>query len=152
MQTIEETIEVDRPVRAVYDQWLRFQEFPQFMEGIKEVRKIDDQHLQWKAEIGGQVKAWDAEIVEQVPDQSIRWRSTSGSENSGTITFVSLNPARTRVIIYIDYDPKGIFESLGDNLGMVSAMVAADLQRFKAFIESRVVTGQSRPFAGSCAL
>jgi uncharacterized membrane protein len=56
MQTIEKTIEVDRPVSAVYDQWSRFQDFPQFMKGIKEVRKIDDTYLRWVAEIGGRVK------------------------------------------------------------------------------------------------
>src|SRR6185503_1869616 len=73
MQTIEKTIEVERPISAVYDQWTRFQEFPKFMEGIKEVRLVDDRHFHWKAEIGGKVKGWDAEIVEQVSDQRIRW-------------------------------------------------------------------------------
>ena len=72
MQTIEKTIEVHRPVRAVYDQWVQFGDFPKFMEGIKEVRKIDDQYLRWEAEIGGKSKKWDAEIFEQVPDQRIR--------------------------------------------------------------------------------
>ena len=77
MQTIEETIEVEQPVSAVYDQWTRFQDFPQFMAGIKEVRLVDGKRLHWKAEIGGQTKGWDAEIVEQVPNQRITWRSTS---------------------------------------------------------------------------
>jgi uncharacterized membrane protein len=72
MQTIEKTIEVDRPVSAVYDQWSRFQDFPQFMKGIKEVRKIDDTYLRWVAEIGGRVKRWDAQIVEQVFRQLFR--------------------------------------------------------------------------------
>ena len=140
MQTIEKTIEVERPVNAVYDQWIQFQDFPKFMEGIKEVRKIDDKYLRWEAEIGGKAKKWDTEIFEQVPDQRIEWRSTSGAENSGTVTFVSLTPIKTRVILYISYDPKGLFENLGDNLGMVSSKVAGDLNRFKAFIESRGVS------------
>jgi uncharacterized membrane protein len=139
MQTIENTIVVARPVRAVYDQWTRFQDFPQFMAGIKEVRLVDDKNIHWTAEIGGQTKGWDAEIVERVPDQRIRWRSTSGAENSGTVTFVSLTPTSTRVILYLSYNPKGIVEKIGDNLGIVSAKVWDDLKRFKAFIESRTV-------------
>lgn len=139
MQIIEKTIEVDRPVNGVYEQWIRFEDFPKFMEGIKEVRKIDDKYLRWEAEIGGKAKKWDAEIVEQVPNQRLRWRSTSGTENSGTVTFVSLTSTKTRVILYISYDPKGLFENLGDNLGMVSSKVTGDLNRFKAFIESRGV-------------
>jgi uncharacterized membrane protein len=137
MQTIEETIEVEQPVSAVYDQWTRFQDFPQFMAGIKEVRLVDGKRLHWKAEIGGQTKGWDAEIVEQVPNQRITWRSTSGAENSGTVTFIPLTPIKTRVILYLTYEPKGIFENLGDNLGLVSTKVTGDMNRFKEFIESR---------------
>jgi len=147
MQTIEKTIEVDRPVSAVYAQWIQFEDFPKFMEGIKEVRKIDDKYLRWEAEIGGKSKKWDAEIFEQVPDQRIEWRSTSGAENSGTVTFVPLAPTKTRVILHLSYDPRGLFENLGDNLGMVSSKVAGDLNRFKAFIESRGVPVESRRIA-----
>ena len=143
MQTIEKTIEVDRPVSAVYEQWIQFEGFPMFMNGVKEVRKIDDTYLRWKAEIGGKTKSWDAEIVEQLPGQRISWRSTSGAENSGAVTFVSLTPTKTRVILYLSYDPKGLFENLGDNLGMVLAKVSGDLNRFKAFIESRGVPVES---------
>jgi uncharacterized membrane protein len=147
MQTIEKTIEVDRPVSAVYAQWIQFEDFPKFMEGIKEVRKIDDKYLRWEAEIGGKSKKWDAEIFEQVPNQRIEWRSTSGAENSGTVTFVSLAPTKTRVILHLSYDPKGLFENLGDNLGIVSSKVAGDLNRFKAFIESRSVPVENRRIA-----
>lgn len=137
MQTLEKTIEVEKPVRAVYEQWTRFQDFPQFMEGITEVRRFDDHFLRWEASIGGMPKHWDAEIVEQIAERRIQWRSTGGVVNSGTVTFVSLSPTRTRVILYITYEPKGFFEYLGDNLGMVAAKVSSDLNRFKVFIESR---------------
>jgi len=144
MRTIERTIEVDRPVSAVYDQWRRFQDFPLFMEGIREVRLTDDKHQSWKAVIGGKALAWDAEIVEQVPGQRLGWRSTRVAHNSGTLTFIALTPAKTRVILYLAYDPKGLVEKLGDNLGLVSARVAGDLNRFKKFIESRGAPVQTR--------
>jgi len=138
MQTIEKTIEVERPVSAVYDQWSRFQDFPQFMKSVKQVHRVDDRHLRWKAVIGGRSEGWDAEIVEQVPDQRISWRSTSGAENSGTITFVSLTPARTRVILYLTFKPKGLLENLGGNLGLISTKVVQELNCFKEYMESRV--------------
>jgi uncharacterized membrane protein len=138
MRTIEKTIEVERPVSTVYDQWIHFQDYPQFMRNIKEVLLIDDKHLRWKAEIWGKTQRWDAEIVEQVPNQRIQWRSTCGAENSGAVTFVPLTSAKTRVILYLTYQPKGIVEILGDNLGLLSTKVAADLSRFKEFMESRI--------------
>ncbi len=137
MHILEKTIEVNRPISAVYEQWTRFQDFPQFMQGIKEVRRLDAKNLRWTATIAGQEKVWDAEIVEQLSDDTISWRSTSGAENSGKLTFIALAPEKTRVILHLTYEPKGFFENLGDNLGFVSGKVTDDLNRFKAFIESR---------------
>ena len=53
MSGIETSIEVERPVRTVYDQWTQFEEFPHFMEGVEEVRQLDDMRLHWGARIGG---------------------------------------------------------------------------------------------------
>ena len=44
MANIERSIDVDVPVRAAYDQWTQFEEFPSFMEGVEEIRQIDDTH------------------------------------------------------------------------------------------------------------
>jgi uncharacterized membrane protein len=70
MARVEETIEIDRPVRMVYDQWTQFEEFPRFMEGVEEVCQMDDKTLHWKAKIAGKTEEWDAEIVQQIPDQT----------------------------------------------------------------------------------
>ena len=87
MASLEKSIKVNVPVRTAYNQWTQFEQFPQFMEGVEEVRQLDDTHLHWKADIGGQEREWDAEITEQVPDQRISWRSTSGEANAGTVRF-----------------------------------------------------------------
>ena len=137
METIEKTIEVGQPVKAVYDLWTQFENFPRFMSGVKEVRRLDEKHLHWKAEIGGKAKEWDAEISDQVRNQRIAWRSTSGAENSGTMHFIALNPSQTRVILYLSYGPRGLVEKMGHNLGVVSARVSGDLNRFKKFTESQ---------------
>ena len=71
METIEKNIEVEAPLSTVYNQWTQFEDFPKFMEGVEEVRQLDDRRLHWKAEIGGKEKEWDAEIFQQIPDHRI---------------------------------------------------------------------------------
>jgi uncharacterized membrane protein len=137
MATIEQSIDVNVPVRTAYNQWTQFEEFPRFMEGVKEVRQLDDKRLRWVAEIAGKVKEWDAEITEQIPDERVAWTSRSGPWNAGVVTFHRLDDNRTRVMLQLAYDPDGVVENVGDALGVVSARVKGDLQRFKEFIESR---------------
>src|SRR5690242_5359538 len=74
--SVEESVEVNVPLSTAYNQWTQFEDFPQFMESVREVRQIDDRHLHWRAEVGGVEKEWDAEITEQIPDERIAWRST----------------------------------------------------------------------------
>ena len=72
MERIHKSIEVDCPLSHVYNQWTQFEEFPRFMEGVKEVRQLDDQRLHWRASIGGKEKEWTAKIIEQDPRSSHR--------------------------------------------------------------------------------
>ena len=137
MASIEESIVVDVPVRVAYNQWTQFEEFPRFMEGVKNVRQLDDRRLHWKAEIGGKLKEWDAEITEQVPDERIAWTARSGPWNAGVVTFHRLEDQRAKVMLQLDYDPAGIVENVGDALGVVKLRVNGDLRRFKDFVESR---------------
>ena len=131
------SIEVDAPLQAVYNQWTQFEEFPRFMEGVEEVRQEDRKRLFWRAKIGGKVKEWEAEIIEQVPDQKIAWESVDGSPNSGTITFEKIDTDRTRVSATIGYEPEGFLEKTGDALGIPSGRIEEDLKRFRDYIEER---------------
>jgi uncharacterized membrane protein len=137
MARVEKTVEIDRPLRMVYDQWTQFEEFPRFMEGVAEVLQLDDKTLHWKARIAGKTEEWDAQIVQQIPDQSIAWRHTRGAVNSGVVTFTPLDAERCRVSLALEYDPKGFVEKAGDILGVVARRVEGDLERFKRFIEER---------------
>jgi uncharacterized membrane protein len=153
MSRVERTVEIARPLRMVYDQWTQFEEFPRFMEGVEEVHQIDDRTLQWKAKIGGKTEEWLAEIVQQIPDQSIAWRHTSGAVNSGVVTFVPVDAERCRVSLALEYDPQGFVEKVGDALGVVSRRVEGDLERFKRFVEERssetgAWRGEIRPVGG----
>jgi uncharacterized membrane protein len=137
MSTIEKSIELEVPVRTAYNQWTQFEQFPQFMEGVREVKQLNDNRLHWRADIGGKEKEWDAEITEQLPDERIAWRSRTGTLNGGVVTFHRLSDSRSKVMLQMEYDPKGFVENVGDAVGVVSARVQGDLKRFKEFIESR---------------
>ena len=42
MSVIDATIEVDAPLRATYDQWTQFEDFPEFMDGVESVQQTHD--------------------------------------------------------------------------------------------------------------
>jgi uncharacterized membrane protein len=137
MASVQESIVVDVPVDMAYNQWTQFEEFPKFMEGVKSVRQLDDTHLQWTAEIGGEEHTWKAEITEQVPDHVIAWRAPDGKYNSGRVTFEPLPGGKTRADVELTWDAEGWKESVGSALGFDERQVKKDLERFKEFIESR---------------
>lgn len=139
MEYIEKTIDVDVPVRTAYNQWTQFEDFPKFMEGVKEVKQLDDQHLYWRANIAGKEEEWQADIDEQDPDQVVAWHSTSGAPNAGRVTFDKILENQTRVTVRMGYEPQGAAENLGDALGFVGRRIEGDLKRFKEFIEGRGV-------------
>lgn len=137
MSNIEKSIDVNVPVHTAYNQWTQFEEFPRFMEGVEEVKQLDEKRLHWRANVGGKEKQWDATITEQIPDERIAWRNTTGTTNAGVVTFHRINDNTTRIMLQLDYDPEGVVENVGDMIGVVSHRVQGDLQRFKEFIEQR---------------
>jgi uncharacterized membrane protein len=134
---IEESIDVNVPVRTAYNQWTQFEEFPKFMGGVEAVTQLDDTHLRWKANIGGVIKEWDAVITEQIPDERVAWTNITGTRNAGVVTFHRLAEGQTRVMLQLGYEPEGFTENVGDMIGVMSTRVRTDLKRFKNFIESR---------------
>jgi uncharacterized membrane protein len=137
MSTIEQSIDLEVPVETAYNQWTQFEEFPKFMEGVEEIRQLDDRHVHWVVELGGTRHEWDAEITEQRPDERVAWRNTDGKDNAGVVTFHKLDDRRSRVMVQIDFVPEGVKEKVGDALGAPDRRVKGDLERFKEMIESR---------------
>ena len=138
MAHVEKSIEVQKPVDQVYAQWTQFEDFPQFMENVEEVRQLDDKHLEWKAKVAGTERKWKAEIVEQQPNQVIAWRATDGDRNDGMVRFQPVD-GRTRVTLTLDYDPPGgAAGEMGDKLIQATpGRIENDLERFKKMIEER---------------
>jgi uncharacterized membrane protein len=137
MSTVEESIEVDVPISTAYNQWTQFEDFPQFMSSVQEVRQLDDTRLRWKATVAGKEKQWDAEITHQIPDKKIAWRSTTGVQNAGAVTFDRISDTRTRITLTMSYAPETFTEQVGDTLGAVKLQAKQNLSRFKEMLESR---------------
>jgi uncharacterized membrane protein len=137
MPTVEQSIDVNVPVTVAYNQWTQFEEFPSFMEGVEEVRQVDETHLQWVVSHGGQTHEWLAEITEQRPDERVAWKSTEGKGNAGAVTFHRIDESTTRVMVQLDWETEGMMDQLGSALGSDDRRVRTDLERFKELIESR---------------
>jgi hypothetical protein len=106
------------------------------MGGVKSVKQLDDDRLEWVAEIAGFRRQWMAKILEQVPDQKVAWAATEGATNAGVVTFEDVGGGQTSVHLSLEYEPEGLVEKVGDKLNIVENQAEADLDRFKAFIEA----------------
>ena len=137
MTRIAQSIDVNVPVRTAYNQWTQFEEFPRFMEGVREVRQLDPAHLHWRADRHGMEIEWDSEITEQIADQHIAWRDTSGPKNAGRITFQEVQPDTTRIQMTLDCDHAEAPAETGQAAPAISQRLEQDLARFKKMIENR---------------
>jgi uncharacterized membrane protein len=139
MPKIDDSIEVQVPVRQAYNQWTQFEEFPAFMEGIQSVQQLDDTHVHWVAEIRGESREWTTEITEQQPDKKVAWKTIEGEvKNDGAVTFEQVAGGQTRVSVQMDVEGESAAENVaGGLLGVVKSQVRGDLKRFKQLIENR---------------
>lgn len=138
MTQIQESIDVDVPVRTAYDQWTQFESFPEFMSGVESITQLDDKRLHWVTNIAGVEREFDAEITEQHPDERVAWTSTGGdTRQAGAVTFHKLDEGKSRVMVQIDWQPSDLVEKVGSAVNVDNRRVKGDLERFKEFIESR---------------
>ena len=137
MSQVVETVDVAVPVRTAYNQWTQFEQFPAFMNSVREIRQLDDTRLHWVVEFGGVRREFDARITEQHPDQRVAWTSTEGPKHAGVVTFHRLDDTHSRVTAQLDIDPEGFVENVADKVGIVDRLIKADMAKFREFIERR---------------
>lgn len=136
MTKIEESVDVAVPVRAAYNEWTQFEEFPQFMRGVDRIEQSTETRTHWKTSIAGVKREFEAEIIEQHPDESIAWSSTGKPLQAGVINFHRLGPEHTRVMLRMDYEPEGLTERAADRLGIIRHRIKRDLEGFKQYVEA----------------
>ncbi|MEV7606925.1 SRPBCC family protein [Paenarthrobacter sp. NPDC089322] len=137
MQTVTKAVEVEVPVSVAYNQWTQFEKFPEFMSGVENVRQIDDATLHFSTKVGGVKREYDARITQQVPDTVISWESIDQPRNAGTVRFDNLGPEHCGISVTLEWEPEGFIEKAGAALSADEMQVAADLDKFKEFIEDR---------------
>ncbi|MBS2532651.1 SRPBCC family protein [Catenulispora sp. NF23] len=130
------SIDVDVPVATAYDRWSRFESFPHFMSGVRQVETLGGGHSRWLTELGGVHREFEARITEQRAGKSLAWESVGGDLfHSGTVTFDELTKSCTRITVTIDWQPDGLVEKAAGALGLDNVQVLVDLERFKEWVE-----------------
>lgn len=136
--TIVEDIDVGVPVREAYDQWTQFQEFSTFAKGVVSVEKADDTTSNWKVKVAKSTRSWKANVTEQIPDERITW-TTEGAKGTvkGVVTFHQVTADLTRVLLVLEYFPKGLFEKTGNMWRAQGRRARLDLKLYRKFIMMR---------------
>jgi uncharacterized membrane protein len=137
---IVETIDVGAPIRVVYNQWTQFGEFPSFMKKVEAVNQESDEKLTWKAQILWSHREWKSTISEQVPDERIIWRSEGAKGYvDGAVSFHELTPDLTRVMVTLEYHPKGFFEGTGNLWRAQGRRARLELKHFARHVMTQVM-------------
>ncbi|MEU7116079.1 SRPBCC family protein [Streptomyces sp. NPDC046182] len=136
--TIVEDIDVGVPVRDAYDQWTQFQEFSTFAKGVVSVETTDDTTTNWKVKVAKSTRSWQANVTEQIPDERITW-TTEGAKGTvkGVVTFHRLTDDLTRVLLVLEYFPKGLFEKTGNIWRAQGRRARLDLKLYRKFLMMR---------------
>src|SRR3954453_13642954 len=131
---IQQDIDIGVPLKTAYNQWTQFEEWPKFMHRLEQVSQEDETHISFKTKIWGISKEFKAEIVEQRPDERIKWKVSEGVTHTGVVTFHELGPRLTRVELNIDVQPGSLIEKAPRGMRHIKRAVRSDLARFKAYV------------------
>ncbi|MFE6895095.1 SRPBCC family protein [Streptomyces sp. NPDC057694] len=135
---IMEFIDVGVDLRTAYDQWTQYQEFSTFARGVKNANRADDVTSDWQMKVFWSSRSWKAHTTEQVPDDRIQWTSEGAKGTTkGVITFHRLADRLTRVLLVIEYYPKGLFEKTGNIWRAQGRRARLDLKHFARFVTIR---------------
>jgi uncharacterized membrane protein len=134
---VQESVDVAVPLETAYNQFTQFEDFPKFMHRVDKLEQRDETHLVWHENIWGVRREWEAEITDQRPNERIAWKSLSGTQTTGVVTFHRLSDRLTRIEVNLDFQPQGLLEKTASGFRMSRRALKSDLMRFKAFVEMR---------------
>src|SRR4051794_25984486 len=132
---IQQSVDVAVPIKVAYNRWTMFEDWPEFMQRVESVDQADDNTLSVSLKVWGITRRFEAEIVEQRPDQRIEWNVSEGLAHTGVVTFHKLADRLTRIEVSLDFEPHGMLEKMGRGMRFAKRAVRADLHRFKALVE-----------------
>ena len=147
---VRKSFTINRQPDVVYSFWRKLENLPRFMRHLESVTIIDERRSHWRAKApAGFVVEWDAEIVEEQPNERISWRSLEGATvpNRGTVRFVPAPGARgTEVHVDLEYTvPGGRFTAVFAKLfgEEPEQQSADDLKRLKQLLDAGEITRSS---------
>jgi hypothetical protein len=140
---ISENQDIGMPLRTTYNLWTQFSDFPGFMKKVETVDQETDEKLDWKAQVWWSHRTWEATIVEQVPDSHIVWKSKGPKGHvDGGVTFTELGPNLTRVMLVLEYWPKGLFERTGNIWRAQGRRARLEFQHFRRHAMTNAILRQ----------
>ena len=151
---IGRSVTVNRPRQEIYARWRDFTRFPEFMDNVRSVEKVDDRLSRWTIEApAGKTVELVTETTHDVPGERIAWKSVEGSEitTAGEVLFHDAPPGRGTVVqLVMTYAPPGgpVGKMLAKLFQREPAIQARrDLRRFKQLMETGEVTVNASPSA-----
>ena len=140
LTNIVEFIDVGVPLRVAYNQWTEFEDFPRFMKKVEKVDRASDEKLNWRAQIFLSHRDWESTTVEQIPDERIVWRSTGAKGYvNGAISFHAVTPTLTRIVLVMEYYPKGLFEHTGNLWRAQGRRTRLELKHFVRHVMTQTI-------------
>ncbi|MGW4982176.1 SRPBCC family protein [Streptomyces mirabilis] len=140
MSTLEERVDVGVPIDKAWDDLHRVENYPRFVEGVREVRTEAGGRARVDVEVGGRAREFEAEISDRKGERVMEWRTTGDPELAGSFSLQPIDQNSTRVQARLEYDPDTIRETFGGLKGFAQAnaierLVRGDLEHFKECVE-----------------
>ena len=140
---VAHSIAVNAPPERVYGAWRNFSNLPRFMSHVERIEQVGANRSRWTVRVpAGMNVTWDAEIINDVPNQLIAWRTvdTKLIAHAGSVQFERSPDGRgTTVRVSMQYDPPAgeVGHALAAALGQdPERQIAQDLQAFKRAMEA----------------
>jgi uncharacterized membrane protein len=130
--SIDCTVLIDAPISEVFEHWNRVEAFPTFMEGVREIRWLDEKKFSLKSENDGQYFHSLCELTLRIPERRMAWRTLEGPDCSGVACFQLAGGGRTEVTLKMRYNP----DTGWQNREQVEQRLGRNLSRFKALVEA----------------
>jgi uncharacterized protein YndB with AHSA1/START domain len=138
---IQRWTDVAAPIDDVYEAWTKFDQFPRFMHRVLNVEQKGQDKISWSEKIWFSSRQWEGRVTERRKNERIVWKTNSGMNHKGVVSFHKLAPNLTRVMITMEFEPNGMVEKMASGLRFVKRAVQADLARFKAYVEMEQAKG-----------
>jgi len=144
MSMVQQAVEIGAPLHAVYEQLATFENYPQFMTGVRRVTPIGNDQTHWIMDVEGHRREFDARITECSLDERVSWASVEGPLLAETITLRPMGETRTQIVAQLEADVAFLLPSARHGEETLSRRLKADLNTFKSLIETGRLGGADR--------